>query len=331
MRTAIADLFESLEIRPVLVEIGSSQETNDSWGTIAPYSTYVAIGPESGTVSEEFRCRFREFIPIDSVVTLDRSASQTTLHVAKDSVYSGLLPPNAKVVTEFFDLNGVATERDCQVPCSPMDKVLAGIKIDHIDWFKTNINGLDAPVLRDLDCRVRRRILAIDTCLDFVDVYDGQDASLAQHPKLVGEGFWLSRVLTCGGIKLRGDSLQKLRKRFPAIDSAAIEAGHRLTPGWLFATYLRDLDSMRGDEFTRREYVLLWSFALLDRQYGFAADIAFAYEAVFGADAISRRMVAEAVDRLEHLKPRVSPLRKAASAVIPRALKRRLRSFLLGT
>ena len=329
MKTAIADLFESLQIRPVLVEIGSSQHTADIWRDIAPYSTYVAIGPDSRAVSKDSRRGFREFIPVEVAAT-DRPVGHAKLHVAKDPVYSSLLQANAKVLSEFFDLGCVAADHETEVTCSTVNAVIANLDITQIDWLKTNINGLDARILQNLGAGFRQRLLAVDTCLDFIDLFSGQDATLAQHPELVGEGFWLSRLLTCGGLKMRKDSLQQLQNRFSGIDRVALEGRHRVSPGWAFATYFRSVDSMMADDFTRRQYVLLWSFALLDRQFGFAADLAFAYETIFGRDAISNKMLLAAAVRLANLKPHVSPLRKAASAVIPGPLKRGLRRLIVG-
>ncbi len=171
----------------------------------------------------------------------------------------------------------------------------------------------------------------MDTCLDFIDLCSDQDATLTQHSELVREGFWLSRLLNCGGIKMRADSLQQLQNRYPSINGADVERHHRVTPGWTFATYFRSVDSMKAGDFGRREYILLWSLALLDRQFGFAADAALAYEAVFGRDATSDKMLAETAVRLGRLKPNVSPFRKLAHALIPGPIKRFVRRLVLGT
>ncbi len=329
MNTAIAELFESLQICPVLVEIGSTGQAADTWTGIAPQSTYVGIGPESAGFKDASSSAFREFIPI-GIAVADQPANHAKLHVAKDPVYSSLLEPNTKVLSEFFDLGMFKTDHDREVTCSALDDVLNNFKIRRIDWFKTNINGLDVRILNGLSGSFRRRLLAIDTCLDFIDMFQGQDATLAQHPELVNDGFWLSRLITCGGIKLRSDSLEELRKRSFPIDTAVVESHHRLSPGWAFATYFRTIESIRTGDFTRREYVVLWSFALLDGQFGFAADLAFAYENAFGRDAISDRMVTEAANRLQHLRPQISPLRQLLSTIIPDPFKRGLRRIVAG-
>jgi hypothetical protein len=68
-------------------------------------------------------------------------------------------------------------------------------------------------------------------------------------------------------------------------------ASHKITPGWVNARYLRTLASMAAAKSDRRQYLLLWVFACLDRQFGFAADVAFEYEGCFGVDEISRVML----------------------------------------
>ena len=61
--------------------------------------------------------------------------------------------------------------------------------------------------------------------------------------------------------------------------------------------YLRTLDWMKRADFGEREYTLLWVFAILDEQYGFALDAAMACEERFGTDA-AHALKAEAVSFL---------------------------------
>src|SRR3954471_6154514 len=73
----------------------------------------------------------------------------------------------------------------------------------------------------------------------------------------------------------------------------------RQTPGWTECRYLRCLESLAATGATRREYVLLWVFSLIDKQYGFCLDLALEYARRFGSDEAATRMEAESIARID--------------------------------
>jgi hypothetical protein len=104
-------------------------------------------------------------------------------------------------------------------------------------------------------------------------------------------GFWLSNLDVQGTVRMRKMTLDRLKTMGQSESIAESMASHKITPGWVNARYLRTLASMAAAKSDRRQYLLLWVFACLDRQFGFAADVAFEYEGCFGVDEISRVML----------------------------------------
>jgi hypothetical protein len=113
------------------------------------------------------------------------------------------------------------------------------------------------------------------------------------------EGFWLSNLKVCGWCGCASPrstgsmaGTQPRRRR-------SLAKSVRQTPGWTECRYLRSLESLAATGATRREYLLLWVFALIDKQFGFCLDLALEYAKVFGPDELSSRMEAESVARLK--------------------------------
>ena len=87
--------------------------------------------------------------------------------------------------------------------------------------------------------------------------------------------------------------MAELAARQPVITTETVLRGIRNSPGWVECRFLRTIESLERspDLFGRREYMLLWVFALCDDHTGFAADVASACAARFGADAETRMML----------------------------------------
>ena len=120
--------------------------------------------------------------------------------------------------------------------------------------------------------------------MDFIDIYQGQDRSLEAYRTYIDDGFWLSRVSQYGPVKIGRRSVQELTQRDPSLTEQYFKDHHRRIPGWFLGRFLRTINSLRAGEFSPRQYIVLWSFALADSQFGFAADIAFEYKRLFGPD-----------------------------------------------
>ena len=74
------------------------------------------------------------------------------------------------------------------------------------------------------------------------------------------------------------------------------------SPAYCEARYLRTLESMAEMKSDRKEYALLWAFAMLDNQAGFALDVASEYESLFGKDDIGAPIKAESLATMQRKK-----------------------------
>jgi hypothetical protein len=126
----------------------------------------------------------------------------------------------------------------------------------------------------------------------------GEDLFGDVHRHLLGEGFWLASATLKGYPRLRESTLAELTARDPFVTWDVAHRAIPHSPGWVECRYLRTIESLAGDAFGRREYLLLWAFALCGDQIGFAADVAIAYATRFGMDQDAELIIGTVLRRL---------------------------------
>jgi hypothetical protein len=325
MVNVIDSLFTEFGVHPVLMEIGATGEPPAIWGDVARHSTYVGIGPDSKPSREGCLDIFKTAHLVEKIATVT-GGEHIPVNIIRDPVYTSVLKPHPRAIADFIDPD-MELESESLLPAVTIDTVVASLSLPGIDWLRTNINGVDVPVFQSIGEDVRRRILVVDTCLDFVELFEGQSSSVARFPEFISEGFWLSRAQSYGPIRMRRESLTRINSLDASIGPRLLSGHHRRTPGWLFSRFLRTAESLAEREASQRDYLVLWAFALLDGQLGFAADLALDYQRRFGADKLFRAMDGEILTRLRGLRSHTSFWR-IAKRCLPAPLRRSLRRML---
>jgi hypothetical protein len=325
MPNAIDTLFTDLQIHPVLMDIGATGEPPPSWVALAPYATYIGVGPASSPTGQRLIDRFHRSHSVEKIVTATETP-EVRLHLMKDPIYSSLLEPNPRAAGDFLSPK-LARDGEATLPAITIDALVRNLSLPALDWLHTNINGMDIPVFKSLSPELRQRILAFDSCMDLVDLCVDQQSGVTEYPVVIAEGFWLSRSFTSGPVKIRRESLEKLRQLDPDIDERVIVNHHRKTPGWIFVRFLRTAESLDAREAPRREYVLLWTFALLDNHPGFCADLLLHYERRFGPDQFLQTMQRETIVQLKKLNPH-RMMSSVSKKYLPPPLRRGLKRVL---
>jgi hypothetical protein len=143
-----------------------------------------------------------------------------------------------------------------------LSQALSQINIDYIDWFKTDTQGTDLSLFKTLPAHLSKNILAAEFEPGIMDAYLKEDKLYSVMENLHQKGFWLSSMEPKG--------TQRLNEVYKnIIGDFTVRKIIRRSPCWAEVIYLRELFS--ADE---RQALLLFIFALLERQYGFALEIA---------------------------------------------------------
>ncbi|HUK05570.1 MAG TPA: hypothetical protein VLV90_10875 [Burkholderiales bacterium] len=286
------ELLRLFDCAPVLVDVGASGESPPVWRPIAAASTYVGFDPDRRELSDGPSGGYRRSLIVNEAVTGDPDAADVRFYLTRSPACSSTLPPDREALSNYHYAGLFEVEREVAARASTLEALVARLGLARIDWLKCDTQGTDLRIYRSLGERRRGELLALDVEPGLIDAYRGEDLFADTHQHLARHGFWLSRLQVHGAVRVRAESL---RAAFPEAGdrAAAAERSIRRSPGWCEARYLRTLESLDGA--ARERHALLFVFALLDAQPGFALDVALDYERRFGADAWSARMRAEAL------------------------------------
>ena len=273
------DLLTTADIHPVLVDVGASGGAPTIWKSIASRSIYIAFDPDLRDMAQSQGGEFFRRIVFNKAVTNDPLKQEVEFHLTAYPHCSSTLPPDLDAVSDYAFHDYFITERKVRAPAITLDQVLDQVKLDRIDWMKVDTQGTDLRLFTSLTEPVRSRMLALDIEPGLIDAYQGEDLFVDAHRYLTKHGFWLSNLNVGGVARIRKSTLQEL------VPNAATRPAfaHRVlkkSPGWAEARYLRTIPTLAD----KRDYALLWTFAMMDQQLGFALDVAFEYERTFGRD-----------------------------------------------
>lgn len=294
MSEAIDYLLRSMEIHPVLVDIGASGSPPRIWERVASHSIYVGFDPDEREIREIHEGRFLKATIINEAVISDAD-DEVVLYLTASPYCSSTLRPDHASLSNYLFSDLFTVERLTKVRATSLDAVIDRLSLPGIDWFKTDSQGTDLRLFNNLRAEVRSRVLAVDIEPGLIDAYVGEDLFVDAHRELTRSGFWLSNLNVCGAIRMQRSTLEKMTTRNKELNDGFIEKTIRKSPGWCEARYLRTIEWLAQGDFAKRDYVLLWVFALLDGQSGFAIDLGIEYEQLFGTDDVSQVMQDEPI------------------------------------
>jgi FkbM family methyltransferase len=293
--TVIRNLLRDQDIHPVLVDVGASGEPPSIWRQIAPVSTYVGFDPDLREMHEIPNDRFHKAIIVNAAVSDIEGSTEANFYLTQSPYCSSMLPPDKASLENYMFASLFNVERQVKVKSTTLKATVEQLALRSIDWLKVDTQGTDLRIFMSLKPEDRSRILALDVEPGLIDAYVGEDLFVDVHRSLTRSGFWLSNFNLHQTVRMRRSTAQRT---IGEISEAAILAGFPKSPGWCEARYLRTIDSMEASRVAAREYALLWVFALMDKQIGYALDIALEYERVFGRDEVSSVLRSETLTQV---------------------------------
>ena len=318
------DLLTLAKIHPVLVDVGAAGGSPRIWQSIASRSIYVGFDPDLRDMTESTGGGFHRRVVLNKAVTSDPTRNEVEFHLTAYPHCSSTLAPDLASLSNYSFRDYFMTSGKGQVPAITLDATLALLKLDRIDWIKLDTQGIDLRLFQSLNHAAQSRTLAVDIEPSLVSCYEGEDLFVDSHRYLSQNGFWLANLNIGRVARIRKSTLDAI---VPNPSMQQIFAHRKLTksPVWCEARYLRTLESLAQTHCDPREYILLWTFAMLDGQFGFALDVAIEYQNAFGHDNSFAAMEHEAKARLT--VPRRYTMIAAAKRFLPPGVRNWLRSL----
>ena len=124
---------------------------------------------------------------------------------------------------------------------------------------------------------------------------------------------------------MRRSTLDELTTVTRGLTERMVTETSATSPAWCEARYFRALESLPPGA-GKREYALLWTFALLDRQLGVALDLALDYQRTFGSDPVSKILKDEPLRRMRQFRSRnwFPKLNKVTPVRLRQMIKKRI-------
>jgi hypothetical protein len=247
---------------PVLIDIGASAGINAKWAPIARYSICLAFDADSREfcMSDEGSSGYARLVTINRIV-VPRPVEEADFYLTESPFCSSALEPATDKLQDWLFSAHFKVEKIIKLPTITIAAALDRAGIDYIDWFKTDSQGTDLRLFTSLPESIAQNVIAAEFEPGMMDAYKGEDKLHMVMEEMDRRGFWLSSMLPQGIQRISSKSAGRIGK-------LAIH-GIRKSPFWAEVCYLREPRDQ-----SERQLLLLCAFALIEKQWGFAMDVA---------------------------------------------------------
>lgn len=277
--TILAEIFRREELQsdpPVLVDIGASGTLHRRWRAVAPYSVCLAFEPDSRRfgLAERQSTTFKKLLIYHAVAGY-RKRKHERFFLTSSPYCSSLLSPNEQSLRRWAFADKFRVEHTSEVNAVFLPDALKEAGIHHVDWFKSDSQGLDLTLFQSLPAHVRKRVLAAEFEPGIIDAYHGEKKAPDVLSVMDRSGFWLADAIVKGSQRISPENLSAMARH--GFRRKLLAHSHKGSPGWMELLYL---NAMTGRH-SLREYLLSWVFATIVDQHGFALEIAQSAEERF--------------------------------------------------
>ncbi|WP_080055067.1 hypothetical protein [Spirosoma aerolatum] len=253
---------------PVLVDIGASGQLHTRWKSFAKYAICIAFDADDRDFgyAESESSHFRKLYTFNHIVT-ETDTETANFHLTVSPHCSSLLKPRPDWIQEYAFAPKFEPTKVVQLKTRSLRSTLDSLNIGQVDWFKTDSQGTDLRLFRNLGEDRARRVLTAEFEPGIASIYEGEDKlyTVLQYMEEMGS-HWLAELLPKGSPRITPALLdsftsQPLVKKFVlfSLKNSAV---------WGEMTYLNRF----ADEatLTQRNLLLGWVFATTLKQHGFA-------------------------------------------------------------
>ena len=272
-------VLDAVASPPVLIDIGASGSPPGLWEGIASHSIYVGFDPDSRDLNDVSDGLFLRSLIINRALTDIAGRAQVPLYLTRSPHCSSTLEPDTNALSEYLFAPRFEVQTTTDVACSTLDDVLDGVGLTEVSWIKTDSQGTDLRLFSSLSKSRRDHVMAVDMEPGLIDAYVGEDLFTTCHETMRKSGFWLSSLAVRGAARIQRSTLTREAERCSGIDEDLAQLALKTSPGWCECQYLRTLDFLEEENACERDYLLLWVFAVVQGQWGFALDVAHACSA----------------------------------------------------
>jgi FkbM family methyltransferase len=287
----IETLIGSGERRPVLVDVGASGGAPPAWRPFARHCIYIGFDPDGREIAENIRGEFFSATILNQAIA-DVKSEAVPFYLTQAPQCSSLLRPNSAVLANYPKAERFNIEREVTLATTDLGSALHSLAVKAPDWLKLDTQGADLRIYRGLSPDQRSKVLVLDAEPGLRGAYLDEDLFGDVHRAMIADGLWLASTHVKGYPRIRDATLRQWSQTVGVAPEYPV-AVLKKSACWVECRYYRSIEAINSEPFSRREYCLLWAFALRDEQLGFAADVMCAYHDRFGRDELLQIMCLE--------------------------------------
>jgi hypothetical protein len=296
------DLFEKILTRdefvdhpPVLLDIGAAGHIHRKWKDIAKYSVCIAFDADERGMGHVTSSSgdFRKLYVYHRIVTSEKTG-EADFHLTKFPPCSSLLKPDLENLSAWAFADLFEVEKTVRLRTILLPDVLKEIRLEKIDWFKTDSQGTDLRLFDSLGESRINRVLVAEFEPGIIDAYKGEDKLWSLMEYMERHPFWMADIRIMGSQRIHREILND---KLGPLGVRMVPLLCKTSPGWGEVTYF---NTFRADsvDLDKRDYLLGWIFAIIEKQFGFALEISAEGSRRFH-DPIFRELEDHAISRAQ--------------------------------
>ncbi|AFH50587.1 Hypothetical protein IALB_2884 [Ignavibacterium album JCM 16511] len=254
---------------PVLIDIGASENINSKWKPFAKHSICIAFDADDRdfSITSEENIGFKKLYKINRIVSVNENNSQI-FYLTKSPYCSSSLKPDLKSLSNYTFADKFEVISEKVLPSVKINRILKELKLDYVDWFKSDSQGTDLRLFLDLEDNIYRSVIVAEFEPGIIDAYINEDKLTDVINKLSEIDFWCSDFIVKGSVRMNQKLFTYLTNN--NFIRKILQLSLKTSPGWAELTFInsfKNINSLRG-------YLLGWVFSISQKQYGFAFELA---------------------------------------------------------
>ena len=200
-------LFKTKPI--VLMHLGSAGSNFNDWKEISKNSILVSLDGSDET--EKIDINFKKVIKESIIISNKKGLSK--FYVTNDPHCSSLLKPDLKINNDWYFSHRFKVKKEINVKTTTINNFLSKHKLNYIDWFVIDIQGMDLKVVKSLKNQIRNKIKIINIEPGFEKFYEKEDSFLDIY-NFLSKKFIFSDMKFGFNFKVMNKNLNYLDKKF---------------------------------------------------------------------------------------------------------------------
>ncbi len=246
---------------PVLIDVGASDEINNSWKKLSKYS--ICLGFDTNIQNNKSDTSYKKFYLIKGLIS--NKNEKKNFYFTFDKNCSSSLKPVNKDIKEYLFNKKFQIKKITKIKYMTLNRVLKNYKISYVDWFKTDTQGTDLRIFKNLNQSIKKRILIAEFEPGFENIYTKED-TVADVVKYMIKDFFID------SFKVKGDYFFSKKTKVKFLNKLQNRFFHLFNKKQIVWANITFINKLKG-KFSKRDILLYIVIQIIRKNYIIALKI----------------------------------------------------------